>query len=559
MPSSVDSAEMTELARALRELTGAQHIQQSVATRTLTVRDSVQRVRLAGAIIRQIEQARGEMLLEIQLVDVDRNTALKLGITPSTSIRLITPGPSLADQLRSAQSVTQLLTLLATIFGSPVAGGAVTTLSSVIPPLTVIGGGKTTFLLTLPSATANFAQGLSLVQSSSDVLLRAQDGKPATFFVGDRYPITLSLLSASIGSSGSAASSISAGATGLGTTINEQTFTVGQGPVALVSADFRSADTLDLAVINQIDNTVSILLNQGVGAVSQFAPAVGSPISLGNARTSVPAIPAAIASGIFNTKSNSFPDLLVTDPVNNSVDVLLGNGDGTFAVLKNTIPVGNQPSSIVTGTFNTKNSDSNVGFVVTNFKDNTYSVFNGNGDGTFTQVSGSPFSIPDGATGPIAMTTADFNGDGYPDLAIVEQSSKVVTILAGNGNGTFTPFNKSPYAVGNLPVSIASGTLTSSTGPGLAIVNQSDNTITLLDGNGDGTFVADASSPLNTDSTPTGVTIGNFLQSSTSGIAVANSGAGTVTVYVNLGTGYIQALEQAVNTNPIGIVSGKLQ
>lgn len=513
LPSSVDSAEMTELARALRELTGAQHIQQSVATRTLTIRDSVQRVKLAGAIIHQIEQAKGEMLLEIQLVDVDRNTALNLGITPSTSIRLITPGPGLADQLRSAQSVTQLLTLLATIFGSPVAGGAVTTLSSVIPPLTVIGGGKTTFLLTLPSATANFAQGLSLVQSSSDVLLRAQDGKPATFFVGDRYPITLSLLSASIGSSGSAASSISAGATGLGTTINEQTFTVGQGPVALVSADFRSADTLDLAVINQIDNTVSILLNQGVGAVSQFAPAVGSPISLGNARTSVPAIPAAIASGIFDTKSNSFPDLLVTDPVNNSVDVLLGNGDGTFAVLKNTIPVGNQPSAIVTGTFNTKNNDSNVGFVVTNFKDNTYSVFNGNGDGTFTQVTGSPFTIPNGATGPIAMTTADFNGDGYPDLAIVEQSSKVVTILAGNGNGTFTPFNKSPYAVGNLPVSIATGALTSSTGPGLAIVNQSDNSITLLDGNGDGTFVTDASSPLKTDTTPTGVTIGNFLQS----------------------------------------------
>jgi type II secretory pathway component GspD/PulD (secretin) len=556
LPSSVDSTEIAELVRALRELTGAQHIQQSVPTRTLTIRDTVQKVKLAGAIIHQVEQSRGEMLLEIQLLDVDRNNALKLGITPSTSIQLISPGSNLVNQLRSAQSITQLLTLLATIFGSPAAGGAVTSLSSLIPPLAVIGGGKSTFLLTLPSATADFAQSLSLVHNSSDVLLRAQDGKPATFFVGDRYPVTLSLLSASIGSNGSAASSISAGATGLGTTISEQTFAVGQGPVALVSADFRNADTLDLAVVNQIDNTVSILLNQGVGAAVQFAAAVGSPITLGKARTSAPAVPAAIASGNINTKNNSFPGLLVTDPVNNAVDVLFGNGDGTFGVLKNSIAVGNQPSAIATGTFNTKNGDSNIGFVVTNFADDTISVFNGNGDGTFAQVTGSPFPLPKGATGPIAMTVADFNGDGYSDLAIVEQGSKEVTILAGNGNGTFTEFTKSPYAVGNLPVAIASGTLTGSTGPGLAIVNQADNSVTVLDGNGDGTFLFDANSPLKTDTTPSGVTIGNFLQQSTSGIAVTNSAVGTITVFVNLGTGYIQALEQAVNTNPIAIVSG---
>jgi len=58
-----------------------------------------------------------------------------------------------------------------------------------------IGGGLSTFLLTLPSATVNFSDTLSLVQSGRQVLLRAQNGKPASFFVGDRFPITLSLLS----------------------------------------------------------------------------------------------------------------------------------------------------------------------------------------------------------------------------------------------------------------------------------------------------------------------------------------------------------------------------
>ncbi len=561
LPASVDSSEITELVRAVRELTGVQHIQQSVPSHTITVRDTVERVKLAGAIIHQIEQARGEVLLEVELVEVDRNTALNLGITPSSSIRLVTLTPSLANQVRSAQSVTALLTILATIFGTPAAGGAVTSLSSAIPGLIALGGGKSTFLLTLPSATANFAQGLSLVHSSSQVLLRAQDGKPATFFVGDRYPVTLSLLSSSLSSTGSAATSISAGGTATGATINEQTFTVGQGPVALVSGDFRNAGEPDLAVLNQIDNTLTILLNQGAGAVSQFAVATGSPIAIGTARTTAPAIAASLATGTINTTVNSFPGLLVTDPVGNSVTVLTGNGDGTFTLLKNTIPVGNEPSAIVTGTFNT-NTNSNVGFVVTNFKDNTYSVFNGNGDGTFTQVTGSPFALQDKVTNPIAITTADFNGDGIPDLAIVDQGTNQVTVLKGNGNGTFAEFPNSPISVGNFPVAIASGTLNGGTGLSLAVVNQNDNSVTVLLGNGTGTFTYATNSPLATDTKPTGVVIGNFLGQSYDGLAVTNSiygqnpDLGSVTVYVDLGTGLIQGLEQPVDANPVAILDG---
>jgi type II secretory pathway component GspD/PulD (secretin)/tetratricopeptide (TPR) repeat protein len=554
LPTSADPAEVTELVRAIRELTGVQHIQQSTPSHTITIRDTVQRVKLAGAIIRQVEQARGEVLLEIDILEVNRSKALTLGITPPSSLQLITLTPGLANQVRSAQSVTALLTILATIFGGPLAaaaaGGGIASLAASIPPIAAIGGGKSTFLLTLPSFSADFSEGLSLVMSGKEVLLRAQDGKPATFFVGDRYPITLSLLSGSLGST-----PFTANPGGVGVAIPTQQFEVGQGPVSLVTADFRNAGTQDLAVLNQIDNTVTIFLNQGTGAASLFLQATNSPISLGAARTTTPVVPAAIASAPVNTKNNSFPDLLVTDPVGNTVTVLLGNGDGTFGLVKTPIAVGNQPSAIATGTFNVK-TDSNTGFVVTNFKDNSYSVFNGNGDGTFAQVKGSPFLLPNSVTSPIALTVADFNSDGFSDLAIVDQGTNQVTLLQGVGDGTFKEFPGSPIAVGKFPVAIANGSLNGSTGPGLAVVNQDDNSVTVLLGNGDGTFLQAAGSPLATSTTPSGVVIGNFLQQANSGIAVTNTAAGTVSVYVDLGSGLIKAVEPAAGTNPLAIISG---
>lgn len=556
LPASVSTTEMTDLVRAVRELTGVQHIQQSIQAHTITIRDTVARVHLAGAMIQELEHPPGEVLLEIDFLEVDRSNASKIGITPPSKLSLISVSNSLASQLRSAPTLTALLTLLASVFGGPIgaaASGGLGSLASAIPPIGVIGGGKTTFLLTLPTASADFSQSLSLVHSGRQVLMRAQDGKPATFFVGDRYPVTLSLLSSSLGSTG-----FIGNPGGTGVTIPSEQFPVGQGPVALVAADFRNVGEQDLGVLNEIDNSVTILLNQGTGAATQLAQAINSPISLGKARAQAPPVPAAMAAGSLNPNTDSLPDLLVTDPVADKVTVLLANSaaNGTFTIQAHPITVGHEPSAIAVGAFNS-NTNSNLGFVVTNFADNTYSVFNGNGDGTFTQVKGSPFALPAGETGPIAITVADFNGDGKPDLAIVNQTSNNVTVLEGNGDGTFKEFQKSPLPVGNVAVAIASGSLAGSTGPALAIVNQKDNTVNVYLGNGDGTFVQSSQSPLTTSETPSGVAIADFVQRSSGGIAVTNTASGTVTVFLDLGSGlFTNALEPAAGTNPGAIVAG---
>jgi general secretion pathway protein D len=312
LPASVAPEEMTELGRVLKEMTGSTRVELDTRSRTITMRDTPERLALAGALIRQAEKTRGEVLLEIEILEVDRNKARDLGLLPPSSAELISLTPSLIGQLKAAQDVSTLITLLASIFGSGgTSGSAGTSLSSLIPPLVLVGGGKTTFLLTTPAVAAQFSDALSLVHSGTQVLLRAQDGKPASFFVGDRYPITLSLLSGSLGASTAATSVGSV----TGSLLPSASYNVGIGPVSLTSADFRNVGLQDLAVVNEIDNTLTILQNQGSGTFLQ----AGSPISLGAARTVAPTIAPSIASAVLTT--SGFHDLVVTDPVANTVEV----------------------------------------------------------------------------------------------------------------------------------------------------------------------------------------------------------------------------------------------
>ncbi len=548
LPASVGTEEMTELVRVLREMTGSTRVELDAQSRAVTIRDTPERLALAGELIHQAEKARGEVLLDIEILEVDRNKARTLGILPPPSLELISLTTGIVSQLEAAKDIGTLVTLLASIFGNGgTAASAGTSLGSLIPPVARIGGGKSTFLLTMPTFAAQFSDALTLVHSGTQVLLRAQNGKPASFFVGDRYPVTLSLLSGSLGASTPATS---VGAT-TGGILPSVSYNVGIGPVALTSADFRNLGVLDIAVVNEIDNTVTILQNQGLGAFLVVSP----PISLGAARTSAPLIAPSIATAVLT--SSGFHDLLVTDPVANTVQVLLSNGDDTFKEATGSpITVGQEPSSVVLGDFN---ADGIQDFVVTNFKDNTLSLFLGNGDGTFKQATGSPFALPTTMTGPIAMTSADFNSDGNLDLAIVNQTTNNVAILLGNGSAAFSLATGSPFAVGQFPVAIASADLNLDSHPDLAIVNQIDNTVSVLLGSGDGTFTSAPNSPLATGQAPTSVAIADFNGDGVPDITVTDPQTDSVSVFLGISQGlFAPAFELPAGTTPTAILAASL-
>src|SRR5229473_3305566 len=364
LSAAVGPEDVTEILRVLRDITGSTHITPDARSRTITMRDTPEKLALAGKLIQQVEKARGEVMLEIELLEVDRNTAQKLGIETPSKARLFSIPPNLISQLNQANNLSALQTLLAGIFGG-VASAGTSSVSSLIPPLIAFGGGKSTFLLTLPGAAADFSNALSLVQSGRQVLMRAQDGKPATFFVGDRFPITLSLLSGSLGNGGTFT-----GVPG-STVFPETSFTVGANPSALVANNFTGGALPDLAVVfdNAKTNTFTILQNQDNGNFVQVTP---SPITLGANETGQ----VAIGTGVFRNDLTKFsttqaPDVVLVNSTSNNISVLLGSVDAT-----------------------------------------------GKANGLFAEAPGSPYAV---GNNPSSVVVADFNGDGFLDLAVANQ------------------------------------------------------------------------------------------------------------------------------------------
>src|SRR6266481_3997339 len=125
--------DVTEMLRVLREITGTTRIELDTRSRTITMRDTPERLAIAGELIRQVEKARGEVMLEIELLEVDRDTARKLGAQTPSKAQLIALSTNDLNKLKSSTNLTNLLTNIQQVF----AGKGFSSIPAVIP----VGGG----------------------------------------------------------------------------------------------------------------------------------------------------------------------------------------------------------------------------------------------------------------------------------------------------------------------------------------------------------------------------------------------------------------------------------
>jgi hypothetical protein len=136
-------------------------------------------------------------------------------------------------------------------------------------------------------------------------------------------------------------------------------------------------------------------------------------------------------------------------------------------------------------------------------------------------------------TAPVAQVVGDFNGDGKQDLAVVNEQSNTVSVLLGNGDGSFKPAVN--YATGSLPTGVAVGDFNGDGHLDLAVANSGSNSVSVLPGNGDGTFGPRTDIALSL--MPLALTVGDFNGDGKADIAVATGNATTDNVTMLLGNG----------------------
>ncbi len=286
----------------------------------------------------------------------------------------------------------------------------------------------------------------------------------------------------------------------------------------IIAADFNNSGHQGLAVALAQNEAVDILLGNGDGT---FAPSSASLANTFDMTTS------ALATADFNADGNL--DLAFANEIYGSALVALGYGVGAFNTAGNLNSTGFL-NGIAIGDFNGDGKlDAIVaggsGGVSAGLGSSGLGVSLGNGDGTFTPATGSPILFGQNL---YAVVAADFNGDGKLDVAVTDSSANAVYVLLGNGDGTFgSPI---AIAVGNNPDAVVAGDFNNDGKLDLAIANGGDNTVTLLLGNGDGTFTPASGSPYPVGKDPYQIVAADFNGDGKLDLAVLNLTDGTVSI-----------------------------
>ncbi|HNL26271.1 MAG TPA: FG-GAP-like repeat-containing protein, partial [bacterium] len=333
------------------------------------------------------------------------------------------------------------------------------------------------------------------------------------------------------------------------------TVVVGTFPKAIAAADFNNDGSLDMAVVNQSTNDVSIAINDGSGGFTVLSNvAVGSlpyeiasadfdgdgdlDIAVSNNSSSDISIRSNDGSGNFGVLANISTGVaqltvaagdfdgdgdvdLISSESGTQLRVRLNDGTGSAFSPGNVINVQNNPYFITVADFD---NDGDLDLTASNYSSGTFSVRLNDGTGLFG--AGGDFTT--NGIQPRAIRAADFNGDGLMDIAFCNENSGNVGIRLNDGVGGFSG---NEIGVGSLPQSITLGDFEGDGDMDVAAVNYGSTNVQTIVNDGAGNFVAGSS--YGTGNGGVILSSGNFSGTATMEIAAADNTANVIYVLKN--------------------------
>jgi hypothetical protein len=295
--------------------------------------------------------------------------------------------------------------------------------------------------------------------------------------------------------------------TGTGTFQAAVTYSAGAAiaPVAIAIADVNGDGKPDVLTANS-NIKVGVLLGNGNGT---FQSPVQYPVGYSSF------YPYDIA--VADVNGDSKPDILTVSN-GSEIEVLLGNGNGTFQPYT-AYSTGTNSISLTFAVADV-NTDGKPDVVTANGGSYTAGVLLGTGTGTgsFQPVVQYPTGIQ-----PMGIAIADVNGDAKPDV-VTANTSFMAGVLLGNGNGTFQPVVT--YSLGTpttgYPQAIAVADMNKDGKPDLISANHLSSTVSLILGNGNGTFQPPTSYSAGATNLPYRLAVADMNGDSRPDILVAN-------------------------------------
>jgi general secretion pathway protein D len=181
LSNTVQAQDLTEIVTGLRQLLDLKRLQQLNAQNAIIIRDTPDKLAIAEKMIKDIDKAKPEVVIQVQVLEARLDKMRNLGILPgqSASIGVVPPGTTTTTtgtSTTSTSTTTNILTLqnLAHLNGSA-------------------------YSVTLPNFTANALLNDSDTKIIQNPEVRSVDGQPAKLRIGDRVPVATGSFQAGVG------------------------------------------------------------------------------------------------------------------------------------------------------------------------------------------------------------------------------------------------------------------------------------------------------------------------------------------------------------------------